>query len=161
MHEYALVQDLLEQVTAQARAHGATGVKRITVGMGELAGVDPDLFTTAFETFRAAAHVARDAELSVHWVDARWVCGRCEQPLERGAVLRCPGCGVPGRLAAGDELILERVELEVPDPQALRGGGTGPALDAERGQRQPVKGPGSCCGIGLAPPGPITRGPPR
>lgn len=126
MHEYALVEDLLEQVGTLARERGATRVKRITVGMGELAGVDPDLFTTAFETFRAVGHLA-DAELTLRRVPARWVCAACQRALERGAVLRCPACGAPGRLAAGDELLLERVELEVPEPHGLRGPGMGPA----------------------------------
>jgi hydrogenase nickel incorporation protein HypA/HybF len=130
MHEYSLVQDLLEQVAAQARARGATRVKRISVGMGELAGVDPELFATAFETFRSAG-CCGEAELTVRRVEALWVCGGCNRPFERGAVLRCPGCGAPGRLAAGEELILERIELEVPEPHALRAGETGAASAAE------------------------------
>jgi hydrogenase nickel incorporation protein HypA/HybF len=130
MHEYSLVQDLLEQVASQARARGATRVKRIQVGMGELAGVDPELFTTAFETFRSAG-CCGEAELTVRRVEASWVCSGCTRPLERGAVLRCPRCSAPGRLAAGDELLLERIELDVPEPHALRAGGMGAASAAD------------------------------
>jgi len=130
MHEYSLVQDLLEQVGELARARGATAVRRITVGMGEQSGVDPELFARAFETFRAAGHLS-EAELVLRPVPARWVCAACQESLERGSVLRCPACGAPGRLAAGDELLLERVELEVPQPHALRPAGTGPADRAE------------------------------
>jgi len=129
MHEYSLVQDLLEQVGTLARERAATRVKRITVGVGELAGVDPDLFATAFETFRAAGHL-QEAELAVHRLPARWVCAACERALERGAVLRCPACGAPGRLAAGGELLLERVELEVHEPHGLRAPGTTAARHA-------------------------------
>ena len=136
MHEYSLVQDLIAQVTGQARARGASRVVRITVGVGELAGVDPDLFATAFDTFRSAGHLG-EAKLALRRIPASWVCSRCGRTLERGAVLRCPECAAPGRLAAGDELLLERIELEVPEPQALRGAGTPPALDAESGRRRP------------------------
>lgn len=130
MHEYALVQNLLDQVGAQAAALHATAVRKVTVGMGELAGVNPDLFATAFETFRAGGGVCQDAELSIHWVKARWVCSQCAHVIQRGAVLRCPNCGVPARLAAGDELTLERIELEVPDAQDLRGDGAAGASAA-------------------------------
>jgi hydrogenase nickel incorporation protein HypA/HybF len=118
MHEYALVQNLLDQVAAHAAARGATAVRKVTVGMGELAGVDPDLFATAFETFRAAGSYP-EAELSIRWVEARWVCSPCSRLIHRGAVLRCPNCGAPAQLGAGDELTLERIELEIAEPQIL------------------------------------------
>ena len=126
MHEYSLVRNLLDQVEAHARAQGATAVRRVTVGMGELAGVDPGLFATAFEMFRTAGPY-RDTELCIRRVEARWVCGGCGSRIPRGEVLRCASCGTPARLAAGDELILERIELEVPDAQTLRAGRTTPA----------------------------------
>ncbi len=123
MHEYSLVQNLLDQVDAHAMACHATTVGKVTVGIGELAGVDPDLFATAFEAFRAAG-LCKEAELSIRWVEARWVCSQCAQAIQRGAVLRCPDCEAPARLAAGDELILERIELEAPDAHVLRADGT-------------------------------------
>jgi hydrogenase nickel incorporation protein HypA/HybF len=119
MHEYALVQNLLDQVNAHADARGATAVTSVTVHLGELAGVDPELFAAAFDTFRAAGR-CRGARLVISRVEARWVCPRCGRCLERGAVLRCPVCQVPARLAAGDELLLQRIELEVPEPQILQ-----------------------------------------
>ncbi len=119
MHEYSLVQDLFDQVAAQARARGAAAVRKVTVGVGELAGVDPDLFATAFETFRAASPFP-EAQLVIHRVEARWVCSKCTRPIARGAVLRCVECDGPGHLETGDELVLERIELEVPEPHALR-----------------------------------------
>src|SRR5271165_3202846 len=115
MHEYSLVQGLFDEVAAQAAARGATAVRKVMVGLGELAGVDPELFKTAFMTFRPASPHP-EAELSIRWVEASWVCAQCAAPFARGAVLRCSTCGAPGKLAAGDELILERMEMEVPEP---------------------------------------------
>jgi hydrogenase nickel incorporation protein HypA/HybF len=130
VHEYSLVQDLLDQVATHARGLGATAVRKVTVGMGELAGVDPELFATAFETFRATAGPCRETELVVRWVEARWLCPECARPIERGAVLRCQDCKKPARLAAGDELTLERIELEIPEPHILRAdGGSGARPD--------------------------------
>jgi Zn finger protein HypA/HybF involved in hydrogenase expression len=32
-----------------------------------------------------------------------------------GAALSCPECAAPARLAAGDEIVLDRIEMEVPN----------------------------------------------
>jgi hydrogenase nickel incorporation protein HypA/HybF len=74
--------------------------------------VEPDLLATAYDTFRAAS-VCRDAELAIRRTPARWGCRRCGTPVERGALLRCPACGEAPRLESGDEIMLERIEMEV------------------------------------------------
>jgi Zn finger protein HypA/HybF involved in hydrogenase expression len=51
--------------------------------------------------------------MTIERVDATWTCPNCRQPILRGAVLRCTHCNEPARLAAGDEIILRRVEMEV------------------------------------------------
>jgi hypothetical protein len=33
--------------------------------------------------------------------------------LARGEILRCPSCRLPARLASGDEILLEQIEMEV------------------------------------------------
>jgi hydrogenase nickel incorporation protein HypA/HybF len=113
MHEYSIVQALVERVAAEARARHAVAVHRISVQLGELAGVDVALLATAYKTFREQT-VCEGAELDVQTIPARWECPGCGQALPRGARLVCPGCALPARLAAGDEILLGRVELEVP-----------------------------------------------
>lgn len=113
MHEYSLVQALLQQVDRQARAHRATAVHRLHVSVGELAGVEVPLLETAYGTFRERT-VCAGAELEVHPVAARWRCPACGRELRRGQALRCLECGLPARLEAGDEIVLDRIEMEVP-----------------------------------------------
>jgi hydrogenase nickel insertion protein HypA len=103
----------VDQVAREAAPRRAR-VQRVHVAIGELAGVDAELLHTAFTTFRAAT-VCDGADLEIRAVAADWRCPSCDRPLVRGAVLRCPDCGRPARLVAGDEIILERIELEVPD----------------------------------------------
>ena len=113
MHEYSIVQALVERVTAEARARRATAVHRLSVRVGELSGVEVELLTTAYETFRERT-ICEGAELDVHTVAARWECPACGRLIGRGELLSCPTCNVPARLAAGDEIMLDRIEMEVP-----------------------------------------------
>ena len=57
--------------------------------------------------------MAAHADLDIETVGACWRCRTCDRDLDRGAVLRCPVCGGPGRLQGGDEIILDRIEMEV------------------------------------------------
>ena len=113
MHEYSIVQALLDRVTEEARRRGARSVHRLIVTVGELSGVETALLTTAYDTFRQGTLCA-EAPLEIRAVSARWECPACAQALARGAVLCCPRCGQAARLAQGDEIVLETVELEVP-----------------------------------------------
>lgn len=110
MHEYSIVQSLVDSVAA-AVPEGAA-VRRIDVTIGELAGVDCSLLTTAYEVFRDGTLCAH-AALAIERVPARWECSRCGGAVARGGFLRCALCGAPARLAAGDEIVLQRIELEV------------------------------------------------
>jgi hydrogenase nickel incorporation protein HypA/HybF len=112
MHEYSIVQSLVDRIEREVRTHAASGVRRIRIGIGDLSGVERELLQTAYDTFRAGT-VCAGAELEIDRIEARWDCGRCGTPIARGERLTCPACGVPGRLTQGDEILLERVELEV------------------------------------------------
>jgi hydrogenase nickel incorporation protein HypA/HybF len=113
VHEYALVETLLERVEAEARARGARAVHGLRLRIGELAGVEPDLLATAYATFRERT-ICAGAALEIHAVRARWACPRCGRGVARGEILRCTACGSPAKLAEGDEIILDRIEMEVP-----------------------------------------------
>ena len=111
MHEYSIVQALMSQVEAEARKHNATVVDKIQLKIGELAGVEVELLVTAFETFRERSICAR-AELEIEVTPAKWSCPTCRELLEAGARLQCPDCLQPARLLSGDEILLQRIEME-------------------------------------------------
>jgi len=113
MHEYSLVQSLVERVEAEARRRRALAVHKLTVRIGELSGVDPELFQTAYDTFREGT-ICAAAPLVLERVAATWSCPRCGGRIARGAALRCPTCDVPARLDdGGDALMLNGIEMEV------------------------------------------------
>jgi hydrogenase nickel incorporation protein HypA/HybF len=114
MHEYSLVQSLVGRVEAEAAKRGAVAIHRLTVRIGELSGVDPELFQTAYDTFREGT-ICAAAPLTLERVAATWSCPRCGARIARGAALRCPTCDVPARLdEGGDALMLNGIEMEVP-----------------------------------------------
>lgn len=112
MHEYSIVGALVDRVAAEARARGATTVHRLSVRIGELAGVEVDLLTTAYETFRERT-ICEHAVLDVQRVPARWACPACGRAFHTGELLRCRDCDLPARLIEGDEIMLDRIEMEV------------------------------------------------
>ncbi len=114
MHEYSVVQSLMQRVEAEALAHKARAVDRITVGLGELSGVDPELLLSAFELFRQMVPLCRNAQLQIREIPAAWRCRVCDTEISKGEVLRCKICQKPAQLACGDEILLDRIELEVP-----------------------------------------------
>jgi hydrogenase nickel incorporation protein HypA/HybF len=114
MHEYSLIQSLVERVETEAAARSASAIHRLSVRIGEMAGVDVDLFKTAYETFRERT-ICESAELDVEIVPVEWACQRCGMHIERGQPLRCPHCLLPAELVAGDEIILDQIEMEVRD----------------------------------------------
>jgi hydrogenase nickel incorporation protein HypA/HybF len=112
MHEYSIVQSLVDSVAAAVDGRPDAAVHRVHVAIGDLAGVDCTLLTTAYEVFRAGT-LCEHAALTIERIPVRWECPRCGAAMERGGFLRCVLCNEPARLANGDEIVLQRIELEV------------------------------------------------
>jgi hydrogenase nickel incorporation protein HypA/HybF len=112
MHEYSIVQALYDSVMAQAIARGAVGVHGVRVRIGELSGVDVGLLETAWRTFRVRT-MCETAAMEVEVVAARWECRSCGAVVPRGSILGCPLCNGRVRLTEGDEIVLDRVVMEV------------------------------------------------
>src|SRR4051794_8339349 len=113
MHEYSIIQSLVDSVDAAARETPGAVVLRVRIEIGDLSGVDVDLLTTAFETFRDGTCCA-NAGLLIERVSTQWVCPSCDRPIAHGSVLQCPYCNEPAQLTRGDEILLRQIEMEVP-----------------------------------------------
>lgn len=118
MHEMAVCNELLDQVRASARQHGARSVGIIKVRIGALSGVEPDLLERAFTIARAGDYTG-DARLVIETVGVRVRCRSCGNENEAAANrLLCGACGgYAVDLVGGDELLLASIELHgIPDP---------------------------------------------
>ncbi|MDB4945911.1 MAG: hydrogenase expression/synthesis HypA [Labilithrix sp.] len=114
MHEVSLIQALFEEVDRALEPHASAVVNAIHVRVGEHAGVDPELFRTAYDAFRSVGRLA-NAELFVVSEPATWSCPLCLVTLVPGTPLTCGRCGTPARLTAGGEIFLDRIEAVISD----------------------------------------------
>jgi hydrogenase nickel incorporation protein HypA/HybF len=112
VHELAICQSVLNQALAIAASHEAAGVGRITVRIGRLAGVEPDLLRRAFPLV-AAGTPCEGAVLDIEDSPVTVCCHQCGAtsgvPPNR---LLCGGCGEwCVSVVSGEELLLASVEL--------------------------------------------------
>jgi hydrogenase nickel incorporation protein HypA/HybF len=113
MHELAVCQALISEVSAVARSKRALSVTDIYVSVGPVSGVEYPLMRNAFP-IAAAGTVAHEANLHLEATPVRVSCDECgaesEVPVNR---LVCKECGHwRTRLVSGDELMLQRVVLD-------------------------------------------------
>ena len=118
MHELAICRALLKQVEAVAAQQRACGVERITLRIGPLAGVQPELLEQAFLSARGGTCAAA-AQLVIVPEALRVRCREC------GAVsaatvnnLVCAQCGGwRTQLLSGAAMLLQSVELTLPNQE--------------------------------------------
>lgn len=112
MHELAVCQALIDEIGAQAAKHGPARVAAVTVEVGPLSGVVPELLHQAYE-FAKVGTVARDASLVIEPAEIRVYCDECQlATAARPNRLVCGRCGNwRTRLLGGDELLLRTIEF--------------------------------------------------
>lgn len=117
LHELSLCMNLVEQLSALCRRHGARSVARVEVEVGMLSGVEALLLEDAFP-FAAAASLAAGAQLVTTVVPPRIRCRNCGEEAEAApSQLGCPACAsFDTELVRGHELSIARVELVRDDP---------------------------------------------
>jgi hydrogenase nickel incorporation protein HypA/HybF len=112
VHELSLCLNLIDQLNALARKHGAVAVARVEVQVGALCGVEAQLLEDAF-TIAKLGTCAEGAELVTQVVVPGVECRACG--AESDAVpndLSCPECGsLETALVRGQALILARVQM--------------------------------------------------
>lgn len=112
MHELSLLQGLVEQVEAAARAEGAARVASVTLRLGALSGAEREPLEFCFP-MAVEGTLLEGARLAVEPVPVRVRCRGCgaesepEPPLV--ACARCGGGDV--ELLAGRELEVSEMEV--------------------------------------------------
>jgi len=112
MHEYSIVQSLLEQCEQNAKANNATKVKKVVVKIGMMSGVEPDLLETAFETFKDGT-MCEDCEYIQNIQKVKIKCLDCDTVSELEThEYNCPKCNsVELDVIDGEDMFLMQLEL--------------------------------------------------
>lgn len=113
MHEYSIVQSLLESCEDHARANEAKKVTKVVVKIGVLSGVEPDLLKTAFDTFKEQT-VCHDAEFIMNVQNIQILCNDCTTTsiLEKHE-FSCPKCqSINITVMDGEDMYLMSLEME-------------------------------------------------
>jgi hydrogenase nickel incorporation protein HypA/HybF len=116
MHEMGLAVEVYRAARKAADSAGGGVLESVTVDVGELSAVEPDLLGFAWEALLSGTPDS-GARLRVDWHPARQDCARCGDVAERaaGSWLRlCPRCGEPLRISGGEELELRTVAFTGP-----------------------------------------------
>ena len=125
MHELGIVYHIIRDVENVARANGVSRISSVTLLLGEVSGVVPDLLLDAWRWAADKKLITQGAELIVEPVEAVTHCEACGHDyatVEHGKT--CPHCGSGETyLLQGQEVMIK--QIETPDE--------GPA-DADSGE---------------------------
>lgn len=113
MHELAICQALIEQLDAIAAQHVKKQIVKVDLKIGPLSGVVPQLLVDAFSIAKKAS-CAEQARLDISTGDIVVFCRHCNSESRvKINQLVCHQCGDwQTELISGDEMLLQRVELE-------------------------------------------------
>jgi hydrogenase nickel incorporation protein HypA/HybF len=113
MHELSIANSILEAAQTEAQMRGAMHLTKISVRIGELAGVDPDALSFSFHALVKDTDL-EDCALEIDFVPIRHECQSCgERFVVRNFETRCPKCGAERTtFVSGDELEFAHLEME-------------------------------------------------
>lgn len=114
-----VTQEVLRTVMDASEAAHATRINRVRLTVGELTEIVPDALQFAWEALTPGT-LAEGAVLEIRETGGRSICLQCSHEFEHGRFdRRCTGCGsFATRVAAGDELLIDDIDVDVPDADA-------------------------------------------
>lgn len=113
MHEYSIVQALIDQCEELAVTNNASAITKVVVKIGQYSAVDPHLLQTAFDTFKDQT-VCRNAELVMTLQPLVIRCSEChkESVLDQPHYI-CPVCqSIDICVIDGEDMILMSLEMD-------------------------------------------------
>lgn len=113
MHEYSVVQALLEQIEDVAQQNKATKVTKIVVKIGVMSGIEVHLLEIAFNTFKEKT-ICDGAEFVINVQPIKIRCESCFKESELEIVeYCCLSCGSTNvDVIDGEDMFLMSLEME-------------------------------------------------
>jgi hydrogenase nickel incorporation protein HypA/HybF len=113
MHEYSIVQSLIESCGEHAKKNSASKVTKVVVKIGVMSGVEPYLLEEAFNTFKDDT-ICDNCEFVMNIQKVKIECKSCQVTSElKKNEYKCPNCeGVDIKIIDGEEMFLMQLEME-------------------------------------------------
>ncbi len=113
MHEYSIVQALLEQIEGIAEENEAQKVTKLVVKIGVMSGIETHLLEVAFNTFKEKT-VADGAEFVMNVQALTIKCRNCQEVSELDKIhYCCQKCeSTDVEVIDGEDMFLMSVEME-------------------------------------------------
>ena len=113
MHEYSIVQALLEQCESYAAENNTIKITKVVTKIGKFSGVEPHLLKTAFEAFKEKS-ICEDAEFVMNLQDLKLYCNTCQRESEQSeAYYQCAHCqSTDVSVLDGEDMYLMTLEME-------------------------------------------------
>lgn len=113
MHEYSIVQALINSCEEHATKNNATKINKIVVKIGKLSGVEPDLLQIAFDTFKEKT-MCENAQMQLNIQPVVIECNECgTQSTLEDLEYCCKKCeSIDVKVLDGEEMLLMQLELE-------------------------------------------------
>ena len=116
MHELSLVASLFEILEENARGYKDARITAVTLRVGRLSGVVPELLRSAFDAYKKGT-LAEGARLEIVVAPFDFRCRRCGgTSFREDPAAACAACGSKDvELVGGMDLVVEKIEVEVED----------------------------------------------
>jgi hydrogenase nickel incorporation protein HypA/HybF len=112
MHEFGMMQSLLNTAVARAEQAGAHQIDRVHLRVGTVSGVVPDSLELAFEVAKKGT-IAEAAQLQTELVPVCCYCANCDIEFKpTHSLYECPECHQPNcELRQGKEFELAFLDI--------------------------------------------------
>ncbi len=112
MHEYSVVQALLNQCEEVAEQNNAKEVTKVITKIGVMSGIETHLLQTAFDTFKEGT-ICDGAEFIIHKQKLKLQCKECQEEFEvdeaRYYCIHCESLKV--KVVDGEDMYLMSLEM--------------------------------------------------
>ncbi len=113
MHELGIVMHVVKQAEEAAIENKADKVAKLTMEVGEVSSVVPELFTECFEWAKKKTEHLRETELEMIILEAISYCEDCKNTFKTTEYAKkCPHCGsYKTYLVTGNEINIKSMEV--------------------------------------------------
>jgi hydrogenase nickel incorporation protein HypA/HybF len=111
MHEFSIVNNIIEIAIGSADQNGLKNVSCVEIEVGNAAGIEPSAMEFAWEAARKNT-ILENARLVMHFIPLRLQCRTCGIQYEPDEMYNpCPACGdINAKIITGKELRVVAIE---------------------------------------------------